>query len=233
MRTIGLIGGISWLSTSEYYRMLNETVNRELGGNNFAQCIIYSFNYERVLEYTRKEDWDNVARLFSEAAQNLEKAGADCIGLCANTAHLVAPKVQQAISIPILSLVDATVAEIQKQQLKNVLLLGTKFTMLKPFFREKLEAAGIEVLTPSAADMDFIHQTIFDELGRGIFTASTKERYLSVINSFAQQGAQGVIFACTEIPLIIKPEEVNIPSFDTTSIHVAALAKFVMHPSFP
>jgi aspartate racemase len=227
MKTAGLIGGISWVSTMEYYRLLNETIAQQFGGNVSAPLLIYSFNYSRVLEHTFKEDWDGVTVLFTEAAQKLQQSGADCLVLCANTAHLVAPHVQQAVSIPIISIVDATTAEVINKGLKKVLLLGTRFTMTKAFYKEKLEAAGVEVMIPDAEDMNFIHRTIFDELGKGIYTEPTKAKYISIINKLAAQGAEGVLFACTEIPLIIKPEEVSIPSFDTTAIHVKEIAEFM------
>lgn len=228
MRTVGLIGGISWVSTVEYYKLLNETVNQALGGNNAARVLLYSINYQDIIEHNKTENWEAIAAIFIDAAKKLEGAGADCIALCANTAHNVADKVQQAINIPLLSIVDATVADIKQQQLTKVILLGTRFTMLKPFFKPVLEQNGIEVILPQPADMDFIHASIFDELGKGIFSEATKNRYLQIINQLSQTGAQGVIFACTEIPMLIKPEEVSLPVFDTTQIHVAALSKFAL-----
>ncbi len=228
MRTAGLIGGISWVSTVEYYKLLNETVNNTLGANNAARSLIYSVNYQDIIEHNKTENWEGIAAIFIDAAKRLEGAGADCIALCANTAHNVADKVQQSVNIPLISIVDATLAAIQQQQLTKVILLGTRFTMLKPFFKPVLEQNGIEVILPQPADMDFIHASIFDELGKGIFTQQTKDRYLHIINELSQTGAQGVIFACTEIPMLIKPEEVSLPVFDTTQIHVAAISKFVL-----
>lgn len=228
MRTVGLIGGISWVSTVEYYKLLNETVNHALGSNNAARVLLYSINYQDIIEHNKTENWDAIAAIFIAAAQKLEEAGADCIALCANTAHNVADRVQQFINIPLISIVDATMAAIQQQRFTKVILLGTRFTMLKPFFKPVLERNGIEVVLPQPDDMDFIHASIFDELGKGIFTQQTKDRYLHIINALSQTGAQGVVFACTEIPMLIKPEEVSLPVFDTTQIHVAALSKFAL-----
>lgn len=229
MRTAGLIGGISWVSTVEYYRMLNETVNKELGGNNAARSLIYSVNYQDIIEFNKTENWEGIAALLIDAAKRLEGAGAECIALCANTAHNVAGKVQLAVSIPLISVVDATVAAIQKQGLQKVILLGTRFTMQKPFFKDTLQQSGFEVVLPNTDDMNFIHASIFDELGKGIFTPATKAKYLSIIETLAStSGAQGVIFACTEIPMLIKREEVTLPVFDTTEIHVEAISRFVL-----
>ncbi len=228
MRTVGLIGGISWVSTVEYYKLLNETVNHALGSNNAARVLLYSINYQDIIEHNKTENWDAIAAIFIAAARRLEGAGADCIALCANTAHNVADRVQQSINIPLISIVDATMAAIQQQRFTKVILLGTRFTMLKPFFKPVLEQNGIEVVLPQPDDMDFIHASIFDELGKGIFTQQTKDRYLHIINALSQTGAQGVVFACTEIPMLIKPEEVSLPVFDTTQIHVAALSKFAL-----
>ncbi len=228
MRTVGLIGGISWVSTVEYYKLLNETVNHALGSNNAARVLLYSINYQDIIEHNKTESGDAVAAIFIAAARKLEGAGADGIALGADTAHNVADRIQQSINIPLISIVDATMAAIQQQRFTKVILLGTRFTMLKPFFKPVLEQNGIEVVLPQPDDMGFIHASIFDELGKGIFTPQTKDRYLHIINALSQTGAQGVVFACTEIPMLIKPEEVSLPVFDTTQIHVAALSKFAL-----
>jgi len=238
MKTIGLIGGMSWVSTIEYYKAINTMTNARLGGVHCAQCIIHSIDYNDMTEINRLQDWDRAGKLFSEIAKKLESVGADCILLCANTAHITADDVQKAISIPLIHIGEATVKEVQKlrftefrtagQNIKKIALLGTKFTMEKDFIKGKFTAQKIDVLIPETDDREFIHKTIFDELGKGIFKPETKQRYQIVIQSLAKQGAQGVILGCTEIPLLIKQDDVTIPTFDTTLIHARAAVDFAL-----
>jgi aspartate racemase len=228
MKTVGLIGGMSWVSTIEYYKAINEMTNARLGGIHFARCIIYSIDYHDMAEINKKQDWNEADRVFSSAAKNLESAGANCILLCANTAHMVAEQVQKNISIPLIHIGDATVKKVQKHNIKKIALLGTKFTMEKNFIKEKFAVQNIDVLIPEAADREFIHAVIFDELGKGIFKPETKKRFQEIIHTLVNKGAEGVILGCTEIPLLIKQSDVTVPVFDTTLIHSNAAVDFAL-----
>ncbi|GAA3731802.1 aspartate/glutamate racemase family protein [Flavobacterium ginsengisoli] len=227
MRKIGLIGGISWVSTSDYYTLINKGINEKLGGLNFSECLIYSFNYADIKKNNDANDWDSTFNMLFKAAEVLKSGGAEAILLCANTMHLIADRLQQAIDIPLIHIAEETAIEIQKKEIKKVGLLGTKFTMELDFFKDKLAEKGIETIIPnSEADKDFIHYTIFEELGRGIATEETKKRYLEIANELIKNGAEGIILGCTEIPLVIKEGDLNVPIFDTTLIHTQAAINF-------
>jgi len=227
MRKIGLIGGISWVSTSDYYTLINKGINEKLGGLNFSECLIYSFNYADIKKNNDANDWDSTFNMLLKAAEVLKSGGAQAILLCANTMHLIADRLQQAIDIPLLHIAVETAIEIEKKQLKKVGLLGTKFTMELDFFKDKLAEKGIETIIPVSEEVkDFIHYTIFEELGRGIVTEETKKRYLEIANELIKNGAQGIILGCTEIPLVIKEGDLNVPIFDTTLIHTQAAINF-------
>ncbi|MCM0666476.1 aspartate/glutamate racemase family protein [Flavobacterium tyrosinilyticum] len=227
MRKIGLIGGISWVSTSDYYTLINKGINEKLGGLNFSECLIYSFNYADIKKNNDANDWDSTFNMLLKAAEVLKSGGAEAIVLCANTMHLIADKLQQAIGLPLIHIAEETAIEIQKKDLKKVGLLGTKFTMELDFFKDKLAEKGIKAIIPiSEADKDFIHYTIFEELGRGIATEETKKRYLEIANELIKNGAEGIILGCTEIPLVIKEGDLSVPIFDTTLIHTQAAINF-------
>ncbi|WP_286967658.1 aspartate/glutamate racemase family protein [Flavobacterium sp. UBA4854] len=227
MRKIGLIGGISWVSTSDYYTLINKGINEKLGGLNFSECLIYSFNYADIKKNNDANDWDSTFNMLLKAAEVLKSGGAEAILLCANTMHLIADRLQQAIDIPLIHIAEETAIEIQKKEIKKVGLLGTKFTMELDFFKDKLAEKEIETIIPnSEADKDFIHYTIFEELGRGIATEETKKRYLEIANELIKNGAEGIILGCTEIPLVIKEGDLNVPIFDTTLIHTQAAINF-------
>ncbi|CAI2767539.1 aspartate/glutamate racemase family protein [Flavobacterium collinsii] len=227
MRIIGLIGGISWVSTVDYYKLVNEGINDRLGGLNFSECLIYSFNYADIKKNNDANDWDSTFNMLLKGCQFLQQGGAEAIVLCANTMHLIAERLQEAIDIPIIHIATATAVEIQKEAIKKVGLLGTKFTMELDFFKDKLAENGIETIIPkNDADRDFMHATIFEELGRGLVTESTKRRYLEIANQLIKEGAEGIILGCTEIPLVIKPEDISVPVFDTTLIHSMAAVEF-------
>lgn len=227
MRKIGLIGGISWVSTSDYYTLINKGINEKLGGLNFSECLIYSFNYADIKKNNDANDWDSTFNMLLKAAEVLKSGGAEAILLCANTMHLIADRLQQAIDIPLLHIAVETAIEIEKKQLKKVGLLGTKFTMELDFFKDKLAEKGIETIIPVSEEVkDFIHYTIFEELGRGIVTEETKKRYLEIANELIKNGAEGIILGCTEIPLVIKEGDLNVPIFDTTLIHTQAAINF-------
>jgi len=227
MRKIGLIGGISWVSTSDYYTLINKGINEKLGGLNFSECLIYSFNYADIKKNNDANDWDSTFNMLLKAAEVLKSGGAEAILLCANTMHLIADRLQQAIDIPLIHIAVETAIEIEKKQLKKVGLLGTKFTMELDFFKDKLAEKGIETIIPVSEEVkDFIHYTIFEQLGRGIVTEETKKRYLEIANELIKNGAEGIILGCTEIPLVIKEGDLNVPIFDTTLIHTQAAINF-------
>lgn len=227
MKIIGLIGGISWVSTADYYKLINEGINEKLGGLNFSECLIYSFNYADIKKNNENNDWDSTFNMLLKASQFLKQGGAEAIVLCANTMHFIADRLEAAIDLPIIHIATATAVEIEKQELKKVGLLGTKFTMELDFFKDKLLAKGIEAIIPkSEEDKDFIHTTIFEELGKGLVTDETKKRYLEIANQLIKDGADGIILGCTEIPLVIKPGDLSVPIFDTALIHSKAAVDF-------
>lgn len=227
MKIIGLIGGISWVSTGDYYKLINQGINDKLEGLNFSECLIYSFNYADIKKNNENNDWDSTFNLLLKGCQFLKQGGAEAIVLCANTMHFIADRLEAAIDLPVIHIATATAIEIEKQELKKVGLLGTKFTMELDFFKDKLLQKGIEAIIPkSEEDKDFIHTTIFEELGKGIVTSETKKRYLKIANQLIKEGAEGIILGCTEIPLVIKPEDLAVPIFDTALIHSNAAVDF-------
>jgi aspartate racemase len=228
MKTIGLIGGISWVSTADYYSQLNQKVNARAGGLNFPQMLIYSFNYAEIKKNNDNNDWDATCDLLTTASQNLIRSGAEGIALCANTMHLIADRIQAAIDVPLINIADATAQQVEKNHIQKVGLLGTRFTMEQEFFKKKLSEKNIEVFIPEEEEKAFVHQTIFDELGKGIITVKTKSKYQEIIAGLQRKGAEGIILGCTEIPLLIKQEDVQPLVFDTTNIHTDAICRFIM-----
>jgi len=227
MKIIGLIGGISWVSTADYYKLINQGINEKMGDLNFSECLLYSFNYADIKKNNENNDWDSTFNMLLKGCQFLKAGGATAIVLCANTMHFIADRLEEAIDLPVIHIATATAIEIQKQGLKKVGLLGTKFTMELDFFKDKLIAQGIEAIIPeSEDDKDFIHNTIFEELGKGLVTPETKKRYLEIANELIKRGAEGIILGCTEIPLVILPGELNVPVFDTAIIHSKAAVDF-------
>ena len=231
MKTIGLIGGTSWLSTIDYYRIINQEVNRQLGGLHSAKLLLYSIDFDEFKTLADAGDWLTLTEWFAGIAQQLQNAGAEAIVLCAVTLHLMVPELEQLIQIPIIHVADATVSELRSHGIRKTALLGTKFTMEAAFFKDKLSQQGIEVMIPDADERQCIHQTIFDELDRGILLTETKVRYLDIIQNLIAKGAEAVILGCTEIPLLIKPEDCTVPVFDTTLIHARAAARFALSKS--
>ncbi|WKL48271.1 aspartate/glutamate racemase family protein [Flavobacterium pectinovorum] len=227
MKIIGLIGGISWVSTADYYKLINQGINEKMGDLNFSECLLYSFNYADIKKNNENNDWESTFKMLLKGSQFLKAGGAEAIILCANTMHLIADKLEEAIDLPIIHIATETAKEIRNQNLRKVGLLGTKFTMELDFFKDKLIAKGIEAIIPeSENDKDFIHTTIFEELGKGLVTPETKKRYLEIANELIKRGAEGIILGCTEIPLVILPEDVDVPVFDTTLIHSKAAVEF-------
>ena len=228
MKTIGLIGGTSWYSTVDYYRYINEGINRRVGGNSSAKIFLYSVDFGEIVSLTKTGDWDAIAVILCDAAKKLDAAGADCLLLCANTMHLNAAKVQACIDIPLIHIADVTVSAIKKQNLAGVLLLGTKYTMVSDIYSTRLQENGIEQFIPDANDRELVNSSIFDELGKGIILPETKNEYLHIIDKSMSMGAEGVIMGCTEIPLLLKPGDCKPPLFDTTQLHSAAAVDFAL-----
>ncbi len=226
MKLLGLIGGISWISTIDYYRYINQAVNKRLGGNEFADCIIYSLNYGEIIRHNEAKDFEGTFNIILKASLHLKNLGAQAIVLCANTMHMFADELEEKTGLPVIHVAAATASEIQKKGLKKVGLLGTKLTMEMDFFKLKLAAQNIEPIIPNVEDRNFIHEKIFSELGKGLIKDVTKSRYLAIIHKLVSQGAEGIILGCTEIPLLIKQEDVNVPVFDTTLIHAEAAVAF-------
>ena len=225
MKKIGLVGGISWTSTVDYYRLINEGVNRRLGGLQSAECIIYSLNFGTIQEQT----WENSYDLLLRACTTLKQSGIDGIALCANTAHLFIDQLAHAIQLPFIHIGEATALSVKNKGLKQIGLLGTKFTMEMDFYRKKLEEYGLEVIIPvSQASRDYIQHTVKEELGRGIINQDTRYNYISIMNELWHDGAEGIILGCTEIPLLIKQVDFSLPLFDTTRIHSEAIIDFIL-----
>jgi aspartate racemase len=228
MKTIGLIGGLSYLSTLDYYRLLNEMVNQRVGGVTSAKIWMYSVNFAEIKTLTEKLDWDGIAGIICPAAKKAEQAGADCLLVGANTMHHIADKIQGAINIPLIHIAEETAKAVTAKGIKKVALLGTKYTMQLPFYKNKLAQAGIDTIIPNEAEIEIINAAIYNEMGKGIFSASTKANFLKIINRLRNAGAEGVILGCTEIPILIKQEDSMLPVFDTTRIHASAAVDFAL-----
>jgi len=228
MKTIGLVGGISWVSSLDYYRLINEIANRRQGGNEAAKIILFSVNYGEIVTRTKAGDWDGLARIMCDAAKRTEGAGADCILIGANTMHHIAEKVQEAVQVPLLHIADAAARAIKDIGKNKVALLGTRYTMLFDFYKKKLAQHGIETIIPGDTEIDFVNNAIYDEMGKGIFLPETKKRFLQLINELAARGAGAVILGCTEIPMLIKPEDTSVPVIDTTLQHAIAAVDFAL-----
>lgn len=229
MKKIGLIGGMSWESSLEYYRIINEKVRDLAGGFHSARCVMDSLDFAGIEELQHQNDWESLNKIMAESAKNLENAGAGIIVLCTNTMHLCSEAIKENISIPFLHIATATGEKIKEKNLKKVLLLGTKFTMEKDFYKEILTRDfEMKVMIPDKRDREIIHQIIYDELVHGKLLPESKEKYLEIIQKSVDQGAQGVILGCTEIPLLIKQEDLKIPVFDTTRIHAEKAVEWAM-----
>ena len=228
MKTIGLIGGTGWVSTLEYYRLINKETNKQLGGHNAARCVLYSFNYADINECNLRDDHEGVYKFVLDAARKLKNASADFIVLCANTLHQYAERIVEEVKLPIIHIADATAVEIKKQELSTIGLLGTKFTMEMDFYTKRLSEAGINSIVPEKPERLFIHNTIMDELLKEIFKPESKKRFLDIINDLEQKGAQGIVLGCTEIPLLIKQSDTHLPVFNTLKIHAKVAVDFAI-----
>ena len=230
MKTIGLIGGTSWYSTVDYYRVINETVNRRLGSNASAKILLYSVNFEEIVTLTKQDNWAGIENILSTAAKKLEMAGADCMLLCANTMHIVASQVQAAIGVPLLHVAAVVASALNRQQIKTVLLLGTKYTMQGDFYTYCFHQHGIKIVIPNKEERELINDSIYNELGKGILLEQTKKMYLDLIeNNIIKECIEAVILGCTEIPLLIKQADCKMPVFDTTLLHATAAADFALN----
>ena len=225
MKTIGLIGGMSWESTVTYYQLINETVKQELGGLHSAKILLYSVDFAEIEEYQAKGEWDKSAEVLAQAAVNLEKAGADLLVICTNTMHKVAPQVQSRITIPLLHIAEATAEALKENGVTKVGLLGTKYTMTQDFYKDKLIASGIQVVIPDEVGVETVNTVIYTELCLGKIYPESKKKFQMIIEQLQQQGAQAVILGCTEIGLLIKQEDTALPVYDTTLIHGVKAAK--------
>lgn len=229
MKRLGLLGGMSWESSIEYERQINQLVRAKLGGTASADLIIRSFNFAEIEELQAKGDWDKAGQLLAEAAQGLEAMGAEALVICTNTMHKLASVVEGAVKIPLIHIADATAEKIVAKGLGKIALLGTKFTMEQDFYKSRLtQNFGLDVSVPNPQQRDEIHRIIYEELVQGIIVDSSREYLLGVINELVASGAEGVIAGCTEIELLVKPEDVEVDYFPTTAIHAAAAADFAL-----
>ncbi|WP_394167887.1 aspartate/glutamate racemase family protein [Photobacterium piscicola] len=220
MKTIGMLGGMSWESTASYYKAINEGVKAELGGLNSAKICLYSVNFEEIEKLQHQGRWNDTAVILTQAAKAVEAGGADFLIICTNTMHKVATEIEAEISIPILHIADATATKLVNDGVKKVGLLGTRFTMEQDFYKSRLtDKFEIEVIVPSAESRAIVHNVIYDELCKGIISAASREKYLNIINELYKSGAEAVILGCTEIALLIQQQYTDIPLYDTTEIH--------------
>jgi aspartate racemase len=229
MKTIGLIGGMSWESSAEYYRMINQEMKRRLGGHNNARSLMLTVNFHEIEALQHQGEWETLAALMQDAARRLETGGADCIVLCTNTMHKAAAQIEAAVSIPFLHIADPTAEAIKQQGFSRIGLIGTRFTMEHAFYRGRLESRhGLSVLTPGDADRDIVHKVIYEELCHGKMPDASRREYQRVIDDLKARGAEALILGCTEITLLIKPEHSTLPVFDTTRIHAEAAVSFAL-----
>lgn len=231
LKIIGLIGGMSWESTVTYYKIINETVKEKLGGLHSAKCILYSVDFQEIEECQANGNWEKSGEILGEAAYNLEKAGADFIVICTNTMHKVVNQIKEKISIPILHIAEMTAEKILEKGLKNIALLGTKYTMEQDFYKSKLIEKGINVIIPDKNDIEIINEVIYDELCLGTINFNSKKKFLEIVDKLRSKGAEGIILGCTEIGLLIKNEDTDVPLFDTAIIHAEQAAIYSIKDS--
>ncbi len=225
MKTLGLIGGMSWESTVPYYQIINEAVKDRLGGLHSARLILYSVEFAEIEEMQSAGQWDTAAEVLGDAARKLESCGADYIVICTNTMHKVAPQIQRMISVPVIHIADATAEVLKQDGIRRIALLGTKYTMTQDFYKQRLIDQGFEVLIPAEEDIEPVNRIIFDELCVGEIKDESRKEYQRIIQDLKDRGAEGVILGCTEIGMLIKPEDSVLPVYDTTLIHAQAAAE--------
>ncbi len=229
MKTIGLIGGTGWVSTTDYYRLINQETNRLLGGQNSARLILYSFNYADINECNIRDDHEGVYRYVLDAAGKLKEADAGFIVLCANTLHQYVERLNEEIQLPIVHIADAAAAEIKRKGITTIGLLGTRFTMEMDFYTKKLSEAGITSLVPDKPERNYIHSIIMDELLKEDLRPESRQRFLEIIGELESRGAEGIVLGCTEIPLLIKQEHTHLPVFNTLQLHAKAAVDFALN----
>ena len=229
MKTLGLIGGMSWESTIPYYRIINETVRERLGGLHSARLILYSVDFHDIERRQQAGMWDEAGTILGDAARSLAAAGAEGLALCTNTMHQVAPAIESAVGIPLLHIADPTAAAVKQAGFHTVGLLGTRFTMEQDFYRGRLtDRHGLTVIVPDPADQEIVHRVIDEELCQGEFRAESRAQYREIMQRLAEAGAEGIILGCTEIALLVRPDEAPVPLFDTTALHARAAAAWVL-----
>ena len=229
MKMIGMIGGMSWESSIEYYRIVNQTVREKLGGLHSAKSIMYSVEFAEIEALQHQNSWDELASIMIQAARSLERGGADFVIICTNTMHKLYGLVQKNIQIPILNIADATAEKIKSEGIDKIALLGTRFTMEEDFYKGRLvDKYGLDVIIPSSQQMETVHRVIYDELCAGIIKSDSKQKYAEIIRQLIARGAGGVILGCTEIGLLVKPEASAVPLFDTTEIHAKAAVQYAL-----
>lgn len=229
MKTIGLIGGLSWESSAEYYRMINQGIRDARGGVHSARLLMYSFDFQEIKNLQHDDKWDELAEKMVQTAKNLKEAGADFIAICSNTMHKMAELIEREADIPLLHIADPAGEAIVAQGLSKVALLGTAFTMEQPFYQQRLQDKfGLEIVIPDEKDRNVVHSVIYDELVKGIITEKSRRHYVEIIKRLAGGGAQGVILGCTEIMLLVKPEDSPIPLFDTTALHAQKAVEWAL-----
>ena len=224
MRTVGLIGGMSWESTLPYYRFVNERVRERLGGLHSSKLLLYSVDFAELEAMQRSGDWDAADVLMVDAARRLQAGGAGALAICANTMHRSVPAIESALGMPVLHIADATAKAVREAGISRIALLGTRFTMEGPFVRERLERAGLEVIVPDEDGRADVHRVIYDELCRGRIEDVSRERYRAIMAALVARGAQGIVLGCTEIGLLVAAGDASVPLFDTTAIHARAVA---------
>ncbi|MFE7529559.1 aspartate/glutamate racemase family protein [Kitasatospora sp. NPDC057542] len=230
MRSIGLIGGMSWESSAEYYRLLNGLTRERLGGHHCAPSVMVTVDFAEIEAMQRADDWQGAAQRLAGAAVSLERAGAELVVLCTNTMHRVADEIAAAIRIPFVDIIDATVQRIEAAGMRTVGLLGTRFTMEGEFYRARMAECGIEVIVPHAPDRVLVHDVIYHELTRGRIQDSSRQEFKRIVDALAERGAEGVILGCTEIPLLIGPADSRVPLFDTTRLHIEHAVELALAP---
>lgn len=228
MKTMGLIGGMSWESTASYYRLINQAVKARLGGLHSASLLLHSVDFAGIEQLQRAGDWDAAGAQLAQAARGLQAAGAGALLICANTMHKVAPAIASAVQIPLLHVVDATAAAVRRAGLRRVGLLGTRFTMEQPFYVERLQQQGLDVLLPDAAGRAMVHRVIYEELCQGVLLARSRDDYRRVMAALVAQGAEGIILGCTEIALLVDASDAAVPLFDTTELHAQAAVDWAL-----
>ena len=228
MKTIGLIGGMSWESTASYYRLINQAVQARLGGLHSASLLLHSVDFAAIEQLQRAGDWDAAGALLAQAARGLQAAGAGALLICANTMHKVAPAIASAVQIPLLHVVDATAAAVHRAGVRQVGLLGTRFTMEQAFYVERLQQQGLDVLLPDADDRATVHRVIYEELCRGRILDNSRDDYRRVMAALVAHGAEGIILGCTEIALLVAAAAAAVPLFDTTELHAQAAVDWAL-----